>query len=672
MVKYFIYIICFVFFSLCNISGLLSQDFKEGYAFLENEAYEEAISYFSKQLVKSPQNKTANICYGRAIGLSGKKEKALAFFQKIEKDFPHDTEILLNKAEAFLWNQDFNQAINTYENILSQDSLNFTANVGLANTYSALHDYHIANRYLQKSIQIDPSQGILKQVKKYIYLGLAAQEKENLQTIKAHEYLDSIMTLFPGDKDIILERAFVFLYEEKNKKAYQTFLRLVDKNPFEAYLGLSHCSILLHQANNSLSFADSALIYRPIDSLQRGFRAEIAKIYALGFNEKFISAHTLVDRLLDDHPDNHSLKIAKSRLYTWNEQFAKSENRLDSMNIRNFDLFLAKADLYRGMELYNKALSTIDTALSIQPLQIDATRLQKLLQSEVSPLIHILYGNLTDIAQNHAKDYFAGIKIRSNDRHHYSLSLQSRQTNDPIFGAANQRIARFSDDIRMNNNWRINFGIAAVQSSSEAVTFTKAIYDAKVKVKLTKDQYLSAGSEVVPHNYNSALILSEILMNNYYLAYSFNTKDYPGIYISFTRTNQSDNNNKNLLYLSLYKAFQRNSTFKMGVNYTYFGFSRNSNIYFSPSDFYGLEGFVEYHNHFAKGQQFFYSILLAPGFQKIENNNNQNTLRANIQLDYVMNNHITLYGGYQYSNAAATTTAGYTSNYFFGGLKYSL
>ena len=48
-----------------------SQNMKEGFQLLETGKFEKAEQYFQKVLVDYPTNKTANLCYGRAVGLNG-------------------------------------------------------------------------------------------------------------------------------------------------------------------------------------------------------------------------------------------------------------------------------------------------------------------------------------------------------------------------------------------------------------------------------------------------------------------------------------------------------------------------------------------------------------------------------------------------------------------------
>jgi len=72
---------------------------------LEGGEFSEAKDFFAEVLQSEPNNKTAKICFARAQGLSGEKDEALKEFQHLQTHFPGDFEILLNLAEAFMWNE---------------------------------------------------------------------------------------------------------------------------------------------------------------------------------------------------------------------------------------------------------------------------------------------------------------------------------------------------------------------------------------------------------------------------------------------------------------------------------------------------------------------------------------------------------------------------------------
>ena len=67
---------------LLFITTLMSgqESMNEGFQLLESGSFEEAETYFDTYLESDPENKTAQICYGRAVGLSGEPTKAIKLF----------------------------------------------------------------------------------------------------------------------------------------------------------------------------------------------------------------------------------------------------------------------------------------------------------------------------------------------------------------------------------------------------------------------------------------------------------------------------------------------------------------------------------------------------------------------------------------------------------------
>ncbi|MGK0235863.1 MAG: tetratricopeptide (TPR) repeat protein, partial [Psychroserpens sp.] len=125
--KYFS--LCLLFFFSLNI---ISQEMKEGFKYLETGKYKKAAFFFNQILKTYPKNKTARLCYGRAVGLLGKSEKSIQLFTRLLQDYPSDFEVKLNYAEALLWNTNFLKAKKYYEKLIKENSTSFSALLGYA------------------------------------------------------------------------------------------------------------------------------------------------------------------------------------------------------------------------------------------------------------------------------------------------------------------------------------------------------------------------------------------------------------------------------------------------------------------------------------------------------------------------------------------------------------
>ena len=133
-----------IFIFLLVTFSSVAQDMNSGFQLLEQGKYVQARDFFEKVLAAYPENKTARLCYGRALGLSGKTTQAKSLFVELKNDYPTDFEVALNYAESLLWNKDFTEAESVYVNLVQQDSASFPAILGYANTLSNLKKYDSA------------------------------------------------------------------------------------------------------------------------------------------------------------------------------------------------------------------------------------------------------------------------------------------------------------------------------------------------------------------------------------------------------------------------------------------------------------------------------------------------------------------------------------------------
>ena len=93
--------IFFLFIILSNVGN--AQDMSKGFGNLEKGEFDKAEVFFENILKDYPKNKTARLCYARAIGLNQQAEKALNLFIDLKKEYPCDLEIEIYYAESLLW-----------------------------------------------------------------------------------------------------------------------------------------------------------------------------------------------------------------------------------------------------------------------------------------------------------------------------------------------------------------------------------------------------------------------------------------------------------------------------------------------------------------------------------------------------------------------------------------
>lgn len=185
---------------ITNVSLVCGQHiFQEGFELLEQEQYESAATFFETAIAKYPDDKTAHICYARAIGLSGEYRAGLQYFENLLTKYVDDYEVGLNYAEALLWNQENQLAESYYKSLIEKDSTNFVANYGYANALAANKKYKQALEYNQKALDIKPTDGQSMFARKHILLGHAYNYFLDREYAHASAWVDSVIVLFPDE-----------------------------------------------------------------------------------------------------------------------------------------------------------------------------------------------------------------------------------------------------------------------------------------------------------------------------------------------------------------------------------------------------------------------------------------------------------------------------------------
>ena len=125
----------------CIYAATAQNPMEKGFQLLETGQFADAELFFKSYLEKDPNNKTAQICYGRAIGLNGEPLQANTIFARLLETYPGDFEIQINYNESFLWNKEYEVARPLYADLVARYPENFAAILGYANTLSNLKDY---------------------------------------------------------------------------------------------------------------------------------------------------------------------------------------------------------------------------------------------------------------------------------------------------------------------------------------------------------------------------------------------------------------------------------------------------------------------------------------------------------------------------------------------------
>jgi tetratricopeptide (TPR) repeat protein len=665
------YILLFLLLLLSFLS--VAQDMKEGFSYLENGKYQAAETFFNTILQDYPNNKTARLCYGRAVGLNGNSAKAKTIFTKLLNDYPNDFEVKLNYGESLLWNQEYNLAKAYYKNLVTEDPKSFPALLGFANTLSNLKEYPAALNYVNKALEVSPGNPNAMTSKKYIYLGHAYQ-KQQLQAYEVSEsLLKECLSLFENDKDALLNLANLYLIMGEFDKAETTYTTLFDNAAKfdDSILALNGLALVYHlkgkekQAlqTSQKAYDDLNETVAPIVDQQTTERY----IQALIWNKKYKQAQTLIDEIIDAEPNENWILALRATLNVYKSNFKKSladYNQILANDSTSFDGNLGKANVLKALGRYDEAYAAAEKTLTFYDKQKDAMNFIKELDTKFSAFYDgkasFTYdnGNNEAFSVDNTVEYPFSTRLKLLGNYTYRTTNNTVTNNKATSHAASAGLAY---DVAPNVTLKGTFGITT--ATAETTDYTQFLADVSLSMKPQKLQTLDIGYKRELQSFNADLLDREIVMNNFYANYNVSTNFNLGWFTQYYYTAQNDDNSRHLLFTSLYYNVLSKPSLKVGLNYQYITFENQvPAIYFSPKRFNAGEVFLNLikDENITKAKEWFYELTAATGLQYIEDQESQSTYRFQGKLGYKFSDRCLANVFGTRSNIASATAAGFT------------
>lgn len=657
-----------------------AQDMQKGFNLLKNGVFGEAETYFFNVLKDYPNNKTAQLCYARAVGLHNNPEKANQLFSKMLIDYPNDLEIELNFAESLLWKKDFINAKPFYEKIIEKYPTNFAALLGYANTLSNLKDYKNALSWVEKALSQSENNPNAMISRKYIKLGFANELIKINEFENAEKFYKENLIDFKDDKETLLNLANFYLQTKKYKSAIESFER-INKTKSDSIIALNGISLANHlngKETLALEIAKKSksrlnhTIEDPIkkQTLERYTQAHI-------WNKKYKDAKVQIKEYNLVFPNENWVLALEATLNIYKSNFKNSIQNYQNILVNDslsFDGNLGIANAYFANGEPVKAYQAVEKTLSIFENQKDGLNFKKKLNLLYAPNFEEKLSYSFDNGENFAFASLSQIQIPFSTQWNSNISYQYRFTKNKITDRS-----AISNDLRLGLQYQfypkisLNFGVTNSKVNSFSNDFSQFLVEATIKAKPYILQELEAGFKQEIQNFNADLLNENIISNHYFLNYNMGTNKKIGWFTQYFYSTQSDNNKKNLLFTSLYYNILSKPTLKTGINYQFITFSVNRPlVYFSPSKFNAYEIFLDFlsdQNSF-EGAGFFYNLQAATGLQYIDEQEQQSTYRLQAGLGYKFSERFwcKIYG--LKSNIASTTATGFTYNEFGFQLKW--
>ena len=655
-----------IFLFLFTTSLLRAQsDMTKGFGLLEKGEFQEAELFFQEYLKTDPDNKTAKLCFGRAVGLSGEPQKATNLFSELLKEYPGDFEILINYNESYLWAKEYEQAKPLYADLVEKYPTKFGAVLGYANTLSNLKEYKLALSWVEKAIQLQPENASAKISRKFMRLGYANEFVNNQQYGKGEQTLKKIFEDFPEDKDVLINLANLYLIVKEADKAKDIYIRYATtpKDSITALNGIALAEHIDENDKEALEISKSAIRkVAKIDDEALTASTYDRYVQALIWNRKFISAKNKIDSLETHNPNKNWILALKATLglYTGDAKSSvESYDRILVNDSASFDGNLGKANALFASDRIIPAYNMANSTLKFYKNQKDAKGFIEKLNLMHTPTIeeHAAYtfdnGNNVAFFTNTTVDVPFSTKFRTTVSYFFRNTENSVTDNK---ATSHVLLAGLQYKLFPKTVLKTVIGLNNSRFLDEA--YTQPVLDIKLDMQPFKLQNLTLGYQREVQSFNAELIEREIVQNHYGLNYNLGTNVNFGWYTQLMHTQQSDDNIRNLLFTSLYYNVLRKPALKMGVNFQYITFKDQlPTIYFSPKVYKAVEIFADIRGNISEKTT--YMASAATGIQQVEDDDKTAIFRAeaSVQRQFSKRFSLNIYG--KYSNIASATAAGF-------------
>lgn len=624
-------------------SVILGQDFSEGFQMLNSGNYEQAEDYFEGVLKEFPKNKTANICFGRAIGLKGKSKKALTFFEDLLLEYPDDVEVNLNLAEAYLWNKKPSQAIQIYHQLQHSGENGYPVIIGLTNSYALSGDYALAIETIHTGIERFPDQE------------------------GSHQLLESLELAYADS----------LIKSDRFKDAQNQYLAILDKNPesIPAYIGMTNISYLLDKTGQCLHYAEKGLIASKEQStLMEEARGNM--VQALIWSHLYDQAKESIT----EHFNNQGASFHRYSARMAMQQIAYQKslshyNTLLNTNSYDTEAWAGRTSALLAMDSIVPAMSTITKGAAQLPNEFSLRSLKTKSFRILAPSIQVdsKYSWDSGDDESYDLDVFAEIPFLP------SLSVlvngAYRELNNRI-SDSNLSLLRFNGGFKYKffNHTYANVTLGTTRLNDQDVFPSLLTYDFSGETKYKTHQF-KIGYRRAFQDYNFILVDQRLSQKQLYSEYTTSNSKGLGFYGQYVFSQLSDQNKSNLFYGAIFKTIKRIPFIKLGASIQYVAFNESEErTYFSPERFVAQEVFVDFVKtpDMLKSEGITYLATIAGGFQTIKDGDSGLSYRLQLRAGYLFKSGFHLEGFALRTNVASSNASGFTFNQLGVAAKFYL
>lgn len=237
----------------------------------------------------------------------------------------------LKRAEQFIENNSYDEAITEYKKILEENNYDFIAHYKIANIYFRMNEFDQAALHFEKIIEINQYNYQVDQYEVQKKLSKIYIRRGDIE--KAFELFMQILQTHPGDQEVLYNVAFIALGQEEFDIAQNYFDKLVKikKDDFEVAFGAGICCYQNQRISDAVNYFKIASNINNDSDV-----ANLAMIFALNRKRDFRKVVPYIERLLKSTDDSTVTFLARRldafttiHLQKFSEAMQKFEQLLD-------------------------------------------------------------------------------------------------------------------------------------------------------------------------------------------------------------------------------------------------------------------------------------------------------------------------------------------------------
>lgn len=358
-----------------------------------NKLYQEAEEAFEKALICDPDSKIILRRLPVLLLRMGKPHGAAKWLRKAIKQYPDDTEDRLFLARLAIRNENIEEAIQLYRDVLTLTPEDETLLLRIGFLQSQQHLFLEAEQTLQEALVVNPGSLFA-----HLYLARLAKRTEDHK--KAEKHYKKSLTL-NWSVELALEVADFYGSLERYDKVEEQYRTVFTKHPEDSRGGLGLVHVLLLQDKEKQAFSilkelrensndpdaidivtarlylrtknleKAASVLEPL-AVNKGVDEAIYMLSVIRYQQKNeLQALTLLRKIKTDstyHEDGLSLQV---RIFMEKKQFktaiALLRDAITSNKDSSPELYTLLASLYMEQGLFQDGYSTLDAALTVHP-----------------------------------------------------------------------------------------------------------------------------------------------------------------------------------------------------------------------------------------------------------------------------------------------------------------